>query len=194
MASRAAAVCLWCLAAPRATRAAAPSWLPASLRELEDVTVPGAWEALLAFFRPGGGGSERYRIVLDPSCVDGELRPGSWGEGSSGLAWDDKRAPWWRPEAFALTHGKWSAEVWLPLALARSRWGARGPAEAAAANATVVLFQSRKNGRQALSWCRRKVAAASATWRLDRGGKGVIQRRFNVGVFAATPERNASTL
>ena len=59
------------------------------------------------------------RLVV--SCVDGDLRPGSWS--SSGLAWDDRAAPWWNPEAFVLTHGKWSTEVWLPLALARSRAG-----------------------------------------------------------------------
>lgn len=47
----------------------APSWLPASLRLLQPVTHPGTWEALLAFFQPGGGGSESYRIALDPTCV-----------------------------------------------------------------------------------------------------------------------------
>jgi len=130
--------------AVRVAGAAAPDWLPASLRQLEPVALPGAWDALLAFFAPGGA-SERYRIALDPSaraaasaaraaagettpasppraqCVDGDLRPGSWS--SSGLAWDDRAAPWWNPEAFVLTHGKWSTEVWLPLALALSRAG-----------------------------------------------------------------------
>ncbi|KAH8082922.1 SET domain-containing protein [Aureococcus anophagefferens] len=170
--------------AVRVAGAAAPDWLPASLRQLEPVALPGAWDALLAFFAPGGA-SERYRIALDPSaraaasaaraaageatpafpprraqCVDGALRPGSWS--SSGLAWDDRAAPWWNPEAFALTHGKWSTE-------ARSRWGARTAAEARDADATVVMYQSRRNDRNALSWCRAKVAASSATWGRDGG-------------------------
>lgn len=73
---------------------------------------------------------------------------------------------WWKPEAFALTHGKWSTEVWLPLALARSRWGAR---VGEAPNATVVLFTSRSSPRVALSWCRSRVAETSPAWARDGG-------------------------
>ena len=54
-------------------------------------------------------------------------------------------------------------------AQARSRWGARTAAEARDADATVVMYQSRRNDRNALSWCRAKVAASSATWGRDGG-------------------------
>ena len=55
------------------------------------------------------------------------------------LGFRDAAGPWWRPGAFELTHAKWSLEVWLPLALSRSRWAANGDA----ANATLVPHASR---------------------------------------------------
>lgn len=66
--------------------AAAPAWLPASLRELEPIAVEGAWEALLRFFEPGGGGSETFRIALDATRAPPPRLILSRKEGHSGEA------------------------------------------------------------------------------------------------------------
>lgn len=139
---------------------AAPSWMPASLRELEPVTLPGVWDEMVWFFRPGSGGSESYRIAIDTTCIATELDPAHWD--TKHMDDDSRDGSWWEPKSFILTHGKWSTEYWLPMILSRSKWAASIKDET---NATLVVYRSRASSRHTLSWCRQKLARHSPRWR-----------------------------
>lgn len=136
-----------------------PSMLPASIRALRGLTRPGVWEAMMTFF------DTSFKISVDPSCVATELEPSQWRNALP--RFDDLSKPWWQPGKFVLTHAKWSAEAWLPLIIARSRWHAA--LEDESVNATVVVYQSRSKSRHALSWCRQMLARYSPRWQRRQG-------------------------
>ncbi|KAJ8601494.1 hypothetical protein CTAYLR_006713 [Chrysophaeum taylorii] len=128
--------------------------VPASLRRAKEAMVPGAWESIVEFFER----EKTFRVRVDPTCVATDYRS------SAIVMREDPSKPWFRPGNLALTHGKWSAEVWLPLVIRRSRWHARLED---AANATLVVFRSRGNARHALSQCRLKLARHSPRYGRD---------------------------
>ena len=143
-------VCWACVASGRS--------LPGSLGLLEPVTLPGVWEELVHFFRYE---SAYFHVAVDATCVS-ETLEGPIREKRGARPFRFSKAP---GEA-ALTHPKWSAEVWLPLMLARSEWGLRTERKA---NATFVVYRSRARGREELSKCARLLSARSANFRETRG-------------------------
>ena len=128
--------------------------LPASIRSLEAVARDGIWTELVRFFEDGV--SDDFRIAVDATCVSEPLEvpfPKRGGPGGS---------PPNAPGEAALTHRKWSAEVWLPLMLGRSKWGTTTSDNA---NATLVMFRSRATARQKLSLCKELLSLRSEAYR-----------------------------
>lgn len=144
-------------AAAAADPGEASPFMPPALRRIESVVAPSTWEALVAFFGPGGG-SERFSVYVDATCVDGDHR-------LDGVAKREWSGDWMMTSP---DRSKWALEMYLPRMFAASKWTT---SDAAAATASVVVFPSRSQPRAALSRCRRALAAHSPAW-APAGGAG----------------------